>query len=231
VILALAADSQLIAPHRVATGGSCIKAIEVLLSHGVQEDRIIFLNLVCPTYQDPSPHHSIAVTPRRAHPWTCSLTRQIASRGHSQRLHPFPQAAHGKYRPCAPSCAARLSTSLTHLRSPRGSTRDSTVGHTSSQASVTLETGMSGVGVVRLPILPAADAPVQVLPLIVIVRIRPNTVQVTLTSSPVHSMHQHWPVPRSTGCFSADGRLQFRKTRATPHCHSVKRRGEIEILG
>jgi uracil phosphoribosyltransferase len=79
VILALAADSQLIAPHRVATGGSCIKAIEVLLSHGVQEDRIIFLNLVCPTYQDPSPHHSIAVTPRRAHPWTCSLTRQIAS--------------------------------------------------------------------------------------------------------------------------------------------------------
>jgi uracil phosphoribosyltransferase len=30
----------------VATGGSCIKAIEVLMSHGVKEDKIIFLNLV-----------------------------------------------------------------------------------------------------------------------------------------------------------------------------------------
>ena len=30
----------------VATGGSCMKAIEVLLSHGVKEERIIFLNLV-----------------------------------------------------------------------------------------------------------------------------------------------------------------------------------------
>ncbi|KAK1923482.1 putative uracil phosphoribosyltransferase 1 [Papiliotrema laurentii] len=30
----------------LATGGSCIKAIEVLLSHGVQEDKIIFLNLI-----------------------------------------------------------------------------------------------------------------------------------------------------------------------------------------
>ncbi|GFZ50043.1 uracil phosphoribosyltransferase [Saitozyma sp. JCM 24511] len=30
----------------LATGGSCIKAIEVLLSHGVQEERIIFLNLI-----------------------------------------------------------------------------------------------------------------------------------------------------------------------------------------
>ena len=30
----------------LATGGSCIKAIEVLLSHGVKEERIIFLNLV-----------------------------------------------------------------------------------------------------------------------------------------------------------------------------------------
>jgi hypothetical protein len=198
----------------------------------------------CPGGQDHLPEPGVSNVPRSVtssfdsgHPSSSASMDVFAdppdrlSRGHSQRLHPFPQAAHGKYRPCAPSCAARLSTSLTHLRSPRGSTRDSTVGHTSSQASVTLETGMSGVGVVRLPILPAADAPVQVLPLIVIVRIRPNTVQVTLTSSPVHSMHQHWPVPRSTGCFSADGRLQFRKTRATPHCHSVKRRGEIEILG
>ena len=30
----------------IATGGSCIKAIEVLMSHGVKEDKIIFLNLV-----------------------------------------------------------------------------------------------------------------------------------------------------------------------------------------
>ncbi|CAD6568164.1 MAG: Uracil phosphoribosyltransferase, synthesizes UMP from uracil [Tremellales sp. Tagirdzhanova-0007] len=29
----------------LATGGSCLKAIEVLLSHGVKEERIIFLNL------------------------------------------------------------------------------------------------------------------------------------------------------------------------------------------
>ncbi|KAL7005183.1 hypothetical protein EMMF5_005292 [Cystobasidiomycetes sp. EMM_F5] len=33
----------------LATGGSAVKAIEVLLEQGVQEDRIIFLNLVaCP---------------------------------------------------------------------------------------------------------------------------------------------------------------------------------------
>jgi len=30
----------------LATGGSCIKAIEVLMAHGVQEDKIIFLNLI-----------------------------------------------------------------------------------------------------------------------------------------------------------------------------------------
>lgn len=30
-----------------ATGGSAIKAVEVLLSHGVPENRIIFINLVC----------------------------------------------------------------------------------------------------------------------------------------------------------------------------------------
>ena len=30
----------------VATGGSCLKAIEVLISHGVKEEQIIFLNLV-----------------------------------------------------------------------------------------------------------------------------------------------------------------------------------------
>ncbi|ORY34910.1 putative uracil phosphoribosyltransferase 1 [Naematelia encephala] len=30
----------------LATGGSCIKAIEVLLSHGVKEERILFLNLI-----------------------------------------------------------------------------------------------------------------------------------------------------------------------------------------
>ncbi|ORX37858.1 uracil phosphoribosyltransferase-domain-containing protein [Kockovaella imperatae] len=30
----------------LATGGSCMKAIEVLLSHGVKEERIIFLNLI-----------------------------------------------------------------------------------------------------------------------------------------------------------------------------------------
>lgn len=30
----------------LATGGSCLKAIEVLLEQGVKEDRILFLNLV-----------------------------------------------------------------------------------------------------------------------------------------------------------------------------------------
>ncbi|OWZ43825.1 uracil phosphoribosyltransferase [Cryptococcus neoformans Tu401-1] len=30
----------------LATGGSCIKAIEVLLDHGVQEEKILFLNLI-----------------------------------------------------------------------------------------------------------------------------------------------------------------------------------------
>jgi hypothetical protein len=29
-----------------ATGGSCLKAIEVLLEHGVKEEKILFLNLV-----------------------------------------------------------------------------------------------------------------------------------------------------------------------------------------
>lgn len=29
-----------------ATGGSCLKAIEVLLEQGVKEERILFLNLV-----------------------------------------------------------------------------------------------------------------------------------------------------------------------------------------
>jgi len=43
---------QLAVSHRapkaytVATGGSCLKAIEVLISHGVKEEQIIFLNLV-----------------------------------------------------------------------------------------------------------------------------------------------------------------------------------------
>jgi uracil phosphoribosyltransferase len=33
----------------LATGGSAVKAIEVLLDHGVPEDRILFLNLIaCP---------------------------------------------------------------------------------------------------------------------------------------------------------------------------------------
>ena len=31
----------------LATGGSAIKAIEVLLQHGVAEDKIIFVNLLC----------------------------------------------------------------------------------------------------------------------------------------------------------------------------------------
>jgi hypothetical protein len=33
--------------YNLATGGSCLKAIEVLISHGVKEEQIIFLNLVC----------------------------------------------------------------------------------------------------------------------------------------------------------------------------------------
>ncbi len=33
----------------LATGGSAIKAIEILLEHGVAEDRIVFLNIIsCP---------------------------------------------------------------------------------------------------------------------------------------------------------------------------------------
>ncbi|KAJ1967006.1 hypothetical protein H4R35_006840 [Dimargaris xerosporica] len=32
---------------RAATGGSAIRAIQVLLDHGVQEERILFLNLLC----------------------------------------------------------------------------------------------------------------------------------------------------------------------------------------
>jgi len=31
----------------IATGGSAIKAVEVLMEHGVPEQRIIFINLVC----------------------------------------------------------------------------------------------------------------------------------------------------------------------------------------
>lgn len=31
----------------LATGGSAMKAVEVLMEHGVPEDRIIFVNLVC----------------------------------------------------------------------------------------------------------------------------------------------------------------------------------------
>ena len=31
----------------LATGGSAIKAVEVLKEHGVPEERIIFINLVC----------------------------------------------------------------------------------------------------------------------------------------------------------------------------------------
>lgn len=30
-----------------ATGGSAMKAVEVLMEHGVPEERIIFINLVC----------------------------------------------------------------------------------------------------------------------------------------------------------------------------------------
>jgi uracil phosphoribosyltransferase len=32
--------------HQTATGGSAIKAIDVLIEHGVPEERILFLNLV-----------------------------------------------------------------------------------------------------------------------------------------------------------------------------------------
>jgi len=33
----------------IATGGSAIKAVEVLIEHGVPAERIIFINLVRPT--------------------------------------------------------------------------------------------------------------------------------------------------------------------------------------
>jgi uracil phosphoribosyltransferase len=36
-----------IADSPAATGGSAIKAVEVLIEHGVPEERIIFVNLVC----------------------------------------------------------------------------------------------------------------------------------------------------------------------------------------
>lgn len=36
----------LILTSGLATGGSAIKAVEVLTEHGVPEDRIIFINLV-----------------------------------------------------------------------------------------------------------------------------------------------------------------------------------------
>jgi uracil phosphoribosyltransferase len=33
----------------LATGGSCLKAIEVLIAHGVKEEHIVFLNIIsCP---------------------------------------------------------------------------------------------------------------------------------------------------------------------------------------
>ena len=39
--------SERLKPTDVATGGSAMKAVEVLMEHGVPEDRIIFINLVC----------------------------------------------------------------------------------------------------------------------------------------------------------------------------------------
>jgi hypothetical protein len=36
-----------------ATGGSAMKAVEVLMEHGVPEERIIFINLVRPYYPRP----------------------------------------------------------------------------------------------------------------------------------------------------------------------------------
>lgn len=34
----------------LATGGSAIKAVEVLKEHGVPEERIVFVNLVSPSF-------------------------------------------------------------------------------------------------------------------------------------------------------------------------------------
>lgn len=42
----------------LATGGSCVKAIEVLLEHGVKEERIIFVNLIA------APEGVVALTQR-----------------------------------------------------------------------------------------------------------------------------------------------------------------------
>jgi hypothetical protein len=39
---------------KTATGGSAMQAIEVLLSHGVQEEKILFLNLVRQFYASSS---------------------------------------------------------------------------------------------------------------------------------------------------------------------------------
>lgn len=48
VCLALLSNPSHLTPVKVlATGGSAIKAIEVLLQHGVAEDKIIFVNLLC----------------------------------------------------------------------------------------------------------------------------------------------------------------------------------------
>lgn len=42
----------------LATGGSAIKAVEVLMEHGVPEERIIFINLVCSSELLPKPSFS-----------------------------------------------------------------------------------------------------------------------------------------------------------------------------
>lgn len=44
-----------VAHSRTATGGSAIKAVEVLMEHGVPEERIIFINLVCSLLSHDSP--------------------------------------------------------------------------------------------------------------------------------------------------------------------------------
>lgn len=45
-LTSVAYDSTLKPRSHLATGGSAMKAVEVLMEHGVPEDRIIFINLV-----------------------------------------------------------------------------------------------------------------------------------------------------------------------------------------
>lgn len=69
-----------------ATGGSAIKAVEVLMSHGVPEDRIIFVNLVRTTRDCASPVEIAAdCKPRRSADYVRHVSE--AAGGACRELH------------------------------------------------------------------------------------------------------------------------------------------------